>query len=59
MSKSSAKTFGRGSAEVVQRVIDAARIELGMQAHDLVGPAPESLVGDQPRPLSFVQLGWE
>ena len=59
MSKSSAKPCGRGLAEVVQRVVDAARIELGMQAHDLVGPAPQSLVGDQPRPLSFVQLRWK
>jgi hypothetical protein len=59
MSKSSAKTFGRGSAEIVQRVVDTARIELWMQAHDFVGPAPDSLVGDEPRPLGLVQLGRE
>ena len=46
MGEASAETFGRGSVEVVQRVVNAARIEVGMQAHDLVGPAPNGLIGD-------------
>jgi hypothetical protein len=59
MSETSAEAFGRGAVEVLQSVVDAARIELGMKTHDLVGLTPEGLVGDQPRPLALVQLGWE
>jgi hypothetical protein len=56
MGEASAETFGGGSSEIVQRVIDAARIELRVEPHDFMGPAPSHVVCGEPRSFGLVQV---
>jgi hypothetical protein len=57
MGKSATESFRGRTLEVLERVVDAADVEIGMTAHDLVRTSPQSLVGHQPLAVGFAHLG--
>jgi len=56
MSQSATEPFGGRALEILEGVVDAADVEVGVTSHDLVRTRPDRLVGRQPPPVGLAQV---